>query len=207
MRCFASVATVPDLAFAFEMENTERVIRVPRIGIIRKIDIRGISEGWRRRPKSTISINFFNALQSEIRKDSLREKIRVEDTLLSRGKRENHKLSVNRKLARLWLTRTIDRSPRRAVNRPFRFTFCELKFRVPNTRGTQNERKKYVPTGRKRVMEKSCLTSTSGERPRTPRIEFHVTKPMRSYYITRTTRVYIHRILINYILSYRFVYK
>lgn len=47
-------------------------------------------------------------------------------------------------------------------------------------------------------MEKSCLTSTSGERPRTPRIEFHVTKPMRSYYITRTTRIYIHRILINY---------
>lgn len=42
MRCFASVATVPDLAFAFEMENTERVIRVPRIGIIRKIDIRGL---------------------------------------------------------------------------------------------------------------------------------------------------------------------
>lgn len=35
-------------------------------------------------------------------------------------------------IARLWLTRTIDRSPRRAVNRPFRFTFCELKFRVPN---------------------------------------------------------------------------
>lgn len=47
-------------------------------------------------------------------------------------------------------------------------------------------------------MEKSCLTSTSGERPRTPRIEFHVTKPMRSYYITRTTRIYIHLILINY---------
>lgn len=108
----------------------------------------------------------------------------------------NHKLSVNRET----VTNADDRSIAAKSCKPS-FPIHLLRIKIPRTepRGTQNERqKKYVPTGRKRVMEKSCLTSTSGERPRTPRIEFHVTKPMRSYYITRTTRVYIHRILINY---------
>lgn len=121
-------------------------------------------------------------------------------------------------IARLWLTRTIDRSPRRAVNRPFRFTFCELKFRVPNLVARRMKDKKnmsrlvgsgwwkkavwQVHPARGHVLQESSFTWRNRCVPIILRV-LHAYIPIASLLIIRIlSNVFVDKLKYIYIYTY-----